>query len=40
MLRRLALSRCCEIAGRVSAIVAFVSMALLILVATAADVLH
>jgi hypothetical protein len=40
MLPRLALSRCCEIAGRVSAIVAFVSMATLILAATAADILH
>jgi len=38
MLRRLGFKRCCEIAGRTSAIVAFVSMASLILAATAADI--
>jgi len=40
ILHRLGLNRCCEIAGRASAIVAFVGMVSLILVATAADVLH
>jgi hypothetical protein len=40
MLRGLGFKHCCEIAGRTSAIVAFVSMASLILAATAADFLR
>jgi len=40
MLRRLGFNDCCEIAGRTSAFVVLVTMASLILAATAADVLH
>jgi hypothetical protein len=39
MLHRFGFNRCCEIAGRTSAVVAFVAMASLILAATAADLL-
>src|SRR5262249_18331939 len=40
MLLRLELNHCCEVVGRVSAIVAFVCMALFIVAATAVDVLR